>query len=43
MFEAATRPKARNAMEEAHHARARAATAFWGWLFRTEYLDNRTI
>ncbi len=28
MFEATTNPKAQNAMEEAH--RARAATAFWG-------------
>jgi hypothetical protein len=41
MFEATTNPNARNAMEEAHRARARAATEFWGWLFGTAERDNQ--
>lgn len=43
MFEATTNRKARNAMEEAHRARARAATQFWGWLFGTAGHDRAKL
>jgi hypothetical protein len=33
MIEATTNRAARNAIEEAHRARARATHEFWGWLF----------
>ncbi len=43
MIEATTSRAARNAMEEAHRARARATHEFWEWLFGSAKRARRTV